>query len=188
MGLIKLAANLPTRVKIKYLDVRKKDHDPYVGINGSILYDNGTAEEGMILLPGSAPDVLSELARAGIIASVPNSMPERSGDKINVKVSVSDVMLTARLPAGEKYASLAAIQTSQVGVGNGHPSPAPTAAPPAAPAPVPPVALAWRDPLYLQVLMFVRSEVASQLIQPVTNESILTAAATLFIAADKRRH
>jgi hypothetical protein len=182
MPTYRFTANVPTRVEIDFIDVVGGEYGPQVRINGKFAAAGETLAKAYGYLPGKAPDSLTELLRAGVIGDMPGVLPESKDDKpLAVKPRAKSIMVTARQPAGQKYATTyaeviggakpapqaapqapAVAQTNVVAApADYYPPPQETGAPPAQAPQIAPQghAAAYSNPLYLSLVEFVRDQV-----------------------------
>ena len=208
-SILKLTANVPTKVHIRYLDAVGGEYGPQARIKGRFTHANGQSEDAILYIAGAAPDAFAELHRAGVIASPVVELPAQKADKpVNVPTLVSDVVLLSELLAGEKYPRL---RVSTNG-GNGTPPAAQaapqtfaqrldatesfapweqkeTGAPPANAAPAASQTApraSYDNPLYLSIVQFVFGTVASELNGEFSAESLAAMVNTLFIAESRK--
>lgn len=176
MPTVKLAANVPTKVKAKYMDLVPGEYGSQVRIKGAI-----GEEEGVLYTPGKIRDVLTTLAAAGII---PTFDGELEPDKpVDLSPKKKEFTLVLHQPAGQKYGELQVMGVPRAAApsSNGNGSHAVSAGGPSRPQK--PHAV-----LYDQCLQYASKQVPLRLKEAglvATSEDVLRGAATLFIAASK---
>src|SRR5574340_1390457 len=117
----RLPVNDPVHATIRFADLVGGDYGLSVRLKARIA-----GQDEYVYLPGTAPDVLTTLHAAGVIATVPEALPAPDDRKgISLALGVRDVVLTLDKPDPKAHGRL-------VVAANGHPK---AAASPAASTP-----------------------------------------------------
>jgi len=202
--ILKLAPNLPLKLAVKYIDA-VPPNDPKYGPQARIK----TNSDDVLYLPGKATDAFTELFQHGVITAMPTTLPTAPGEQligVPIRPGVKEITVTLEQGAGEKHGKVRIVGA------NGAPTPAQknvtaapadyyplqheTGAPPANVAPAGAQAhataprMTYSNARYLQIIEFVTDEVVPRVQNGaglrMTPESIVAAAATLYIAEGRR--
>jgi hypothetical protein len=200
----KFPINVPVRVRVKYIDACGGDYGPQARIKGA--FDDDPNENEIAYIQAPAADAFSALLRAGVIKSLPETLPASRADKlVSVPIIARDVVITMAQAQGEKRPSFTVQRLGATQPRAAMPSrttkvraaPNDYCAEGAAAAPTPVAAAKTRaarttysNPVYADIVEFVTDEIVPRVQNGagirMTPESIVAAAATLYIAETRR--